>query len=71
MDEMRIESRFATSIVSKLITLLIKKKFGYDVKLILNEINASVIGGKTRVHLDLDAELDKEELSKILKSIDL
>lgn len=71
MDEMRIESRFMTGIISKLVTLAIRKKFGYDIKLNLNEVNASVIGGKTRVHLDLDAELDTEELTKILKSIGL
>ncbi len=69
MDEMKIESRFMTSIISKLITLAIRKKFGYDVKLNLNEVNATVIGGKSHVHLDVDAELDKDELTKILKDI--
>lgn len=36
MDEMKIGSKFTTSIISKLASLAIRKKFGYDVKLNLN-----------------------------------
>lgn len=68
---MKIGSKFTTSIVSKLVSMVIRKKFGYDVTLKLNKIEATVIDGKTQVHLDVDAELDKEELQKILASIGL
>lgn len=68
---MKIGSKFTTSIISKLVNMVIRKKFGYDVNLKLNEVNATVIDGKTHVHLDVDAELDKEELTKILNSIGL
>lgn len=71
MDEMKIGSKFTTNIISKLIAMVIRKKFGYEVELKLNEVNATVIDGKTHVHLDVDAELDKEELIKILKIIGL
>lgn len=71
MDEMKIGSKFTTNIISKLIAMVIRKKFGYEVELKLNEVNATVIDEKTHVHLDVDAELDKEELIKILKSIGL
>ena len=71
MDEMKIGSKFTTGILSKLITMLIRKKFGYDVELKLNEVNVTVIDGKTHVHLDVDAELEKDELMKILKNIGL
>lgn len=71
MDEMKIGSKFTTSIVSKLIVMLIQKKLGYDVELKLNEVNITVIDGKTHVHLDVDAELEKDELMKILKNIGL
>lgn len=71
MDEMKIGSKFTTNIISKLIAMVIRKKFGYEVELKLNEVNATVTDGKTHVHLDVDAELDKEELIKILKSIGL
>lgn len=71
MDEMKIGSKFTTSIISKLIGMVIRKKFGYDVKLNLNEVNTTIVDGKTHVHLDVDAELEKGELMKILKSIGL
>ena len=71
MDDMKIGSKFTTGILSKLIAMLIRKKFGYDVELKLNEVNATVIDGKTHVRLDVDAELEKDELMKILKNIGL
>lgn len=43
MDEMKIGSKFTTSIISKLASLAIRKKFGYDVKLNLNEVKATVL----------------------------
>ena len=46
-------------------------KFDYDVKLNLNDVKATVVDGKTHVHLDIDADLEKDELTKILKSIGL
>ena len=70
MDEMKIGSKFTTSIISVSYTHL-RKKFGYDVKLNLNEVKATVVDGKTHVHLDIDADLEKDELTKILKSIGL
>lgn len=68
---MKIGSKFTTSIISKLISLVIRKKFGYDIKLNLNEVDATIVDGKTHVHLDVDADLEKDELMKILKSIGL
>ena len=71
MDEMKIGSKFTTNIISKLVVMVIRKKFGYDIELKLNSINATVIDGITHVHLDVDAELEKDELTKILKNIGL
>ena len=68
---MKIGAKFTTGILSKLIAMLIRKKFRYDVELKLNEVNATVIDGKTHDHLDVDAELEKDELIKILKNIGL
>lgn len=68
---MRIESRFTTNVVSKLLTWGLQKKLGYKVKLTLNEANATVIDGKTHIHLDLDADLEKDELTRILASVGL
>lgn len=68
---MKIGSKFTTGIISKLVSMVIRKKLGYDVQLKLNEVTAIVNDGKTHVHLDVDAELTKEELNKILASIGL
>lgn len=71
MDEMKIVSKFTRGIVSKILKTVIHKKTGYDVDIQLNEITTTISDGKTHLHLDLDAELNKEELMKILKSIGL
>lgn len=71
MDEMKIGSKFTTNIISKLINMVIRKKFGYNVGLKLNTVDATIVDGKAHVHLDVDAELEKDELLKILKNIGL
>ena len=71
MDEMKIVSKFTTSMISKLLRMMLRKKLGYDVDIKLNEVTAKVDNGKTHIHLDVDAELEKVELTKILKNIGL
>lgn len=71
MDEVRIVSKFTRSVISKLLKMTLHKKLGYNIDIQLNEVNATVADGKTHVHLDVDAELDKDELIKILKGIGL
>lgn len=71
MDEMKIVSKFTTSMISKLLRMMLRKKLGYDVNIKLNEVTAKVDNGKTHIHLDVDAELEKDELTKILKNIGL
>ncbi len=71
MDEMKIVSKFTTNVISKLLKLVLRKKLGYNVDIQLNEIKTTINEGKTHVHLDIDAELDKDELTKILKNIGL
>lgn len=71
MDEVRIVSKFTRSVISKLLKMTLHKKLGYNIDIQLNEVNATVTDGKTHVHLDVDAELDKDELIKILKTIGL
>lgn len=71
MDEMKIVSKFTRGIVSKILRTVIHKKTGYDIDIQLNEVTTTISDGKTHLHLDVDAELSKEELAKILKSIGL
>lgn len=71
MDEMKIGSKFTRILLSKLIKMVVRKKFGYEVDIQLNGLTATVIDGKAHVHLDVDAELEKDELVKILKTVGL
>lgn len=71
MDEVRIVSKFTRNVISKLLKMTLRKKLGYNIDIQLNEVNATVTDGKTHVRLDVDAELDKDELMKILKTIGL
>lgn len=69
MDEMKIESRFMTKLVSKIAKKVVRDKTGYNADIQLNSLRTAVVDDKMHVHLDLDVELTKEELNKILKSI--
>jgi len=71
MDEMKIESKFTTGIVSKLVSMAVSKKLGCNMDIQLNTVRTTVIDGKTHIHLDVDAELGKDELNKLLKSMGL
>lgn len=71
MDEVKIVSKFTRSVISKLVKVVLHKKLGYNVDIQLNDVKATITDGKTHVHLDVDAELSKEELLKILKNIGL
>ena len=71
MDEMRIVSKFTRGIISKAVKMVVHKKTGYDVDIQLNEVTTTITDGKTHLHLDVDANLEREELIKILKSIGL
>lgn len=59
MDEMRIVSKFTRGIISKAIKMIIRKKTGYNIDIQLNEAITTISDGKTHLHLDVDAELDK------------
>lgn len=68
---MKIESKFMRGIASKLIKKAMRNKLGYDVDVQLNGFRTTVLEDKTHVHLDVDLELSKEELDKLMKSIGL
>ncbi len=71
MDEMKISSKFMRNLIAKLVKRTVKKKVGYEVDIQLNELTATVTDGTAHVHLSVDAELNKDELTKILGTIGL
>ena len=72
MDELKLNlsSKFMRGLVTKLIAKAIYKKTGYKIGVELNSINVEVINGKAHIHADVDAEIDNEELMKIVKTIE-
>lgn len=69
MDEMKIGSTLTRKIISKVIARAIKKKTGCKIDIYLNEFDASIRDGRTQVHLDIDADMDKESLIKLVSNL--
>ena len=70
-DEMKICTGFMKSMVSKIISGALKRKTDCNVTVQLNDLNAKVKDGKAHVHLDIDAEMNQEELMKLITIIGL
>ena len=71
MDEMRISTKLMKGLIAKILKTMIKKKVGYDVDICLHDLVITNDGNKACIHLNIDAELTKEELAKILKAMGL
>lgn len=72
MDIMRISSNLMKGMIAKLLKKAFKNKLGYEIDIILDEFEAAITDdGKAHVHLNIDAEMSKEELMKLIKNIGL
>lgn len=71
MDELKLKlsTKFMRGIVANLVSKAIAKKVGYNIDILLNEIEVKNEGGKIRLHIDADAEVENSEFIKMLKSI--
>lgn len=72
MDELRLKlsTNFMRNIVAKLIARAIYKKYGYKVKIQLNELDVWTIDGDTTIKLNVEARLKSDEFNKIMKNIE-
>lgn len=70
MDELKLilGTKFMRSIVTRMIAKAILKKTGYRVDIDLHEITAEVIDSKVHLHMNVDAEINKEDLINVIKS---
>ncbi len=71
MDKLEIGSKIVKGVISKLIKMAVKKKFGYEVDVRIEELNAVIIDGKAHIHLNADAQMSKDELMKAIKTAGL
>lgn len=71
MDELKLKlsTKFMKSIVANLVSKAIAKKVGYNIDILLNEIEVKNEGGKIHLHIDADAEVENSEFVRIVKSI--
>ena len=72
MDEMKVKlsTKFMRGIVAKLMAKAIQKKFGFKIKIQLNELDISVIDGETKIATNVEVMLDNKEFMKIMKTIE-
>lgn len=70
MDEMNICSSFLQDAIANMIEKLIYEKIGCRPELCFNDpIRMNFDGDKATVHLNLDAELKREDLETLLKKL--
>ena len=70
MDEINIRTGFFQGIIVKIIKKVIRQKTGYNPDLRFNDpIQVNFDDDKVKVHLNLDVELGKDDLQKILKDL--
>lgn len=71
MDELKLKlsTKFMRGIVANLISKALIKKLGYNIDILLNEIEVKNEGGKVKLHINADAEIENGDFVKMLKSI--
>lgn len=67
--KLKLSTKFMRGMVATLISKALNKKLGYNIDVLLNEIEVKNENGKILIHVDADAEVDNGEFVKILKSI--
>lgn len=67
MDEMKIQSKWLTKLVSKYVMKAIKKSLGYDVTVDIGSIYVSVDDDDmAHLHLEVNADVNKDDLEKFI-----
>ena len=72
MDEVNIRSSLFQNAIAGIITKVVREKTGYQPQLRFNDaIRVTYDGDKAKLHLNVDAELNKEDLEAIIKKLAL
>lgn len=72
MDEMKIKlsTKFMRGLIAKLIRKVVYQKTGYNIDILLNEIDVRIVDGRACVHADVNVEIDEKEFLKITKVVE-
>ena len=69
MDVFKITSKVVRDVLNGFLTKIIKKKYGYDIDIQINDLDLRVVGGKVLLQLDANAEMTQDEFTKISKKL--
>ena len=67
--KLSLSTKFMRGMLAKLISKLIKKKYGYKVDVFISEIDLDMKDGQTHVHANVDLDVNSEEFKKLLSDI--
>lgn len=68
---MKIRTSFMKSLIARVVKKVIENKLGYEADIQINEISITFDGNKAVAHINADAEMNKDELLKIIKKTGL
>ena len=71
MDEMKIKlsTKLMKDLLTRIVRKVIKKKYGCDVCIHLNDLSIELSDGRAYVHLNVDADMDQNDLMKVMNSV--
>lgn len=71
MDEMRLKlgTKIMRSIVAKLISMFIKKKYGCKIDIRFDELDVASFNGSTSAKMNVELKMDSSEFMKLMKTI--
>lgn len=71
MDELKLNfgGNFMKGILTRIIRKAIKNKLGCEIDIRVNSLSITNDNGKTRIHADVDAEIENDEFVKIIKDL--
>ena len=71
MDELKLKlsTNYMRGIISKLIKKALYNKLGYNIDILLNEIEVKNDGDMICIHVDADTKISTHDFSKIIKSV--
>lgn len=69
MDILKIKTKIMRSMLSRMIETWIQKKTGYNIKIRLNDIDASITNDNAHISLNTEIDININELKKFTKII--
>ncbi len=70
MDEVNIRSNLMQNAIAGIIQRVVRQKTGYHPQIRFNDpIHITYDGDRAKVHMNIDAELEKEDLEALIRKL--